>query len=77
MIWISAMDPYAISLGEKGDQGTEAAILEKSHRSEDREVGFKEKRSRARTRRIVEAKRGGSFKKKRLKIESGPLAEWP
>ena len=71
-IWGNTMGTYKISLGEKGGPGTEAMILENSRLLKDREVGFKEQRSR----KIMEEKRGGSFKKKRLKIESGSLTEW-
>lgn len=67
MCGLNAMGTYKISLGEKGGPGTEAMILENSRLLKDREVGFKEQRSR----KIMEEKRGGSFKKKRLKIESG------
>lgn len=61
-----------MSPGEEGGQGTEALILENSHVLKDREVGFKEQRGR----KILEEKRGGSFKKKRPNIESRSLTEW-
>lgn len=35
MRWRSALGPYEMSLGEKGDRGSEAVVLEKPHPLEE------------------------------------------
>lgn len=64
MCWLCTMGLYEMSIGEKGDRGTEAVILERSPLLEDRKVGVKEQRSRQRNKRNVEAQRGGSQEEK-------------